>query len=75
MQLKPEILAVLNTLGATDPELTSLTNYFADRLTAAEATVLQLQANAESIQTQIGEAQAHAEAIRAAIGKFVVTDA
>lgn len=75
MQLKPEILSVLNTLGATDIELASLTSYFADQLIAAQATVTQLQANAASIQTQIGEAQAHADAIQAAIAKFVVPDA
>ena len=74
MQLKPEILSVLNTLGATDPELASLTSYFADQLTAAEATVAQLKTNAQSIQTQIVESQARVEAIQAAIGNFVVAE-
>jgi hypothetical protein len=71
MQLKPEILSVLSALGATEPELASLTSYFADQLTAAEASVAQIQANIESLQTQLGEQQARASAISAAIGKFV----
>ncbi len=74
MQLKPEILDVLAKLGATDPELASLTSYFADQLTAAESAVAQIHANIESLQKQLGEETARAERIRAGIGKFVASE-
>jgi len=72
MQLKPEILNVLTTLNADQTEVDSLTSYFADKLTQAQANVTQIDANIVSLQTQKTEALALVDLLTTAIGKFVV---
>ena len=75
MKLNQTLLNALTTCGATDVEMASITSYYADQLMAANATVDQLKANIESLQTQLAEAEARKDLIAAAIGKFVVPDA
>ena len=74
MQLNPQILEVLNALGADENELASLTEYFAAQLVAAEASVAQIDANIESLQRQREEEAARTERLRAGIAKFVVAE-
>ncbi|RUW55038.1 hypothetical protein EOA32_03170 [Mesorhizobium sp. M1A.F.Ca.ET.072.01.1.1] len=74
MQLKQEILAALAACGATEAEIASITSYYADQLTAAQAAVDQINDNIASFQTQLMEATAHRDAIGEAIGKFVVSE-
>ena len=75
MKLNQTLIDALTICGATDTEMVSITSYYEDQLTAANATVDQLKANIESLQTQLQEATARAVLISAAIGKFVVPDA
>jgi len=72
MQLKPEIITVLTTLNADQTEIDNLTSYFADKLTQAQANVVQIDANIQSLQTQKTEALALVDLLTTAIGKFVV---
>ena len=72
MQLKPEIITVLTNLNADQTEIDNLTSYFADKLTQAQANVVQIDANIQSLQTQKTEALALVDLLTTAIGKFVV---
>jgi len=72
MQLKPEIITVLTTLNADQTEIDNLTSYFSDKLTQAQANVMQIDANIQSLQTQKTEALALVDLLTTAIGKFVV---
>ncbi|CAN7598552.1 hypothetical protein LJR234_004628 [Mesorhizobium amorphae] len=74
MQLNKTILDALASCGATEAEMASITAYYADQLTAAEASVAQIRANIDSLQMQLGEESARADVIRIAIAKFVVAD-
>lgn len=75
MQLNKTLIDALSALGASDVEMASITAYYADQLTNAQATVDQIKANIESLQKQLGEETERAGRIVAAIGKFVVPDA
>ena len=72
MQLKPEIITVLTTLNADQTEIDNLTSYFSDKLTQAQANVMQIDANIQSLQTQKTEALALVDLLTTAIGKFIV---
>jgi len=72
MQLKPEILDVLNTLNADQNEIDNLTSYFATQLVQAQANVVQIGDNITSLQTQLVEAQDLVTVLSTAISKFVV---
>ena len=72
MQLKPEIITVLTNLNADQTEIDNLTSYFSDKLTQAQANVVQIDANIQSLQTQKTEALALVDLLTTAIGKFVV---
>lgn len=71
MKLNQTLLDALTACGATDAEMGSITAYYADQLTAAHASVEQIKANIESLQTQLSEETARAARIADAIGKFV----
>jgi hypothetical protein len=75
MKLNQTLQDALTACGATDIEMVSITSYYADQLVNAQATVDQIKANIESLETQLQEATARAALISAAIGKFVVPDA
>jgi len=72
MQLKPEILDVLNTLNADQNEIDNLTSYFATQLVQTQANVVQIGDNITSLQTQLVEAQDLVTVLSTAISKFVV---
>lgn len=72
MQLKPEILSVLNTLGAAQIEIDGLTQYFGTQLQQAQSLVDQIGQNITSLQTQQIEAQNQVVLLSTAISKFVV---
>lgn len=74
MKLNQTLIDALVSCGATETEMASITAYYADQLTVAQANVAQIEANIESLQTQLAEAKAHAQAIEVAIGKYVVPD-
>ena len=74
MKLNQTLSNALISCGATDIEMSSITSYYADQLVNAQATVDQIKANIESLQTQLEEATARAALIGAAIGKFVVPE-
>lgn len=74
MKLDQKLIDALTACGATEIEMASITAYYADQLIAANATVDQLKANIESLQTQLAEAEQRAAIISAAIGKFVISD-
>lgn len=71
MNLKSEITDVLDSLGATEQEKSRLVEYFASRAAEASGLVVALEANIESLQTQLAEAIALRDATLAGIAKFV----
>ncbi|RUW55624.1 hypothetical protein EOA32_00985 [Mesorhizobium sp. M1A.F.Ca.ET.072.01.1.1] len=74
MQLKPEIVTVLNSLGADETEISGLVEYFSARLVQAHANLEQIDDNIASLQTQRVEAQTLIDTLTTAIGKFVIVE-
>lgn len=71
MKLKQEIQDVLDKQGASPEEIEALVAYFADRLTACNASVAQIGENIASLEKQLIEETERAARVREGVMRFV----
>lgn len=74
MKLKPEIVSVLEGLGADPIEIENLVAYFVAKFAESQGSVEAITNNIASLQKQLEEETARAERVRAGIMKFVAGD-
>lgn len=74
MELDAELLAVLNKLGASETEISSLITYYTAQLAAADQAVITITDNIASLEVQLTEETHRRDRLREGIAKFLAKD-
>lgn len=74
MELKPELMEVLNALGVEQYQVAALIEHFTSKSLEAESSVSSIEANIASLQKQLLEETERARRVRDGIAKFVVAE-